>query len=255
MPEKEFDKLMLQFLYFNILWFFAGFVTGITSFGGSLLAVPLIALVLPPREAILYGCISVAAIFVGVTIPYFRQIIWRETLALSVSTFPGIPFGIWFLTHTGPGGLLLAAGASLTIFLIWQFIGMRLGRSQKPVPMWTAIPFGFIAGIMMSAVGMGGSPLVLYAFLRHWNKEATIATVNMVSVIIMLVVVPWQHGAGLFTPHLLKMGAIGALFGFVGIAASIPVLHRINIGLFRRLLLAMLSFSAIVLIARGIIAL
>ena len=51
------------------------------------------------------------------------------------------------------------------------------------------------------------------------------------------------------------MGAIGALFGFIGIAASIPVLHRMNIALFRRLLLAMLSFSAIVLVARGISAL
>ncbi len=102
---------------------------------------------------------------------------------------------------------------------------------------------------------MGGPPLVLYAFLRHWQKEETIATVNMVSVVIMLVVVPWQHGAGLFTPQILKMGAIGALFGFIGIAASIPVLHRMNIALFRRLLLAMLSFSAIVLVARGISAL
>ncbi|MFG6375723.1 MAG: sulfite exporter TauE/SafE family protein [Desulfovibrio sp.] len=246
---------MLQFFYFNILWLLAGFVTGITSFGGNLLAIPLIALVLPPREAILYGCISGAAVFLGVTLPYLKQIIWRETVILSLVTFPGIPFGIWFLANAGPGALLLAAGASLASFLSWQFIGMRLDRRQNPVPIWAAIPFGFISGIMMSAVGMGGPPLVLYAFLRHWQKEETIATVNMVSVVIMLVVVPWQHGAGLFTPQILKMGAIGALFGFIGIAASIPVLHRMNIALFRRLLLAMLSFSAIVLVARGISAL
>lgn len=246
---------MFQFLYFNTLWFLAGFVTGITSFGGNLLAIPLIALVMPPREAILYGCLSGAAIFLGVTLPYIRQIIWKETVILSLSTFPGIPLGIWFLGNAGPAAILLAAGACLCIFLFWQFIGSKLNRKETPVPIWASVPFGFCSGIMMSAVGMGGPPLVLYAFLRHWPKEETIATVNMVSVIIMLVVVPWQHGAGLLTPHLLKMGATGAIFGFIGIAASIPVLHRMNIVLFRRLLLAMLSFSAIILIVRGIIAL
>lgn len=245
---------MLLFVYYNILWFLAGFVTGVTSFGGNLLAIPLIALTMDPREAILYGCLSGGAIFLEVTILYFRHVIWREVLTIFAAAALGAPIGAWFLAHAGSAAILLAAGASLCLFLAWQFAAPKKSE-QKPAGVLLCLPLGFVSGVMMAAVGMGGPPLVLCAFLRRWPKEETMGTINAVSVLIMLAALITQRQAGLFEPELVKMGGIGALFALGGALASLPVLRKINARFFRKLLLAMLSFSALILLARGFTAL
>ncbi|MDE5878836.1 MAG: hypothetical protein K2G99_02240, partial [Desulfovibrio sp.] len=108
--------------------------------------------------------------------------------------------------------------------------------------------------LMMGAVGMGGPPIVLYAYLRHWSKESTIGGTSLTAAITMLALLPAQWGAGLYTGPLLKASLMSALFSLLGILASVPLVNRIDILLFRRLLLAMLAVSAFMLLVRGALA-
>lgn len=245
---------MLLFVYLNCIWFLSGLLTGLTSFGGNLFAIPLLTLVMPARDAILFGCLCGTVIFLGLVFIYRRAALWGETLLLGMATLPGVPLGVYFLHHAGPRLLLLAAGVSLALFLLWQFLAGRLHVAETPISRWCSLPFGFLSGIMMSAVGMGGPPLVLYAYLRHWGKESTICGANLAAGVTMLALLPSQWASGLYTPELLHSALFGALFGLFGIAASVPIVHRINIRLFRRLLLLMLALSAGMLLVRGAIA-
>lgn len=245
---------MAIFLYCNLLWLIAGFVAGVTSFGGNLVAVPLIALVLPPEQAILSGCVSGSAVFIGLAALWFKHVNWRETILVSLSTFVGVPLGVWFLAKAGSSILLLTAGASVVFFLLWQFALSRLGKREKKISVLVCLPLGVLSGAMMGAVGMGGPPLAICAYLREWRREETVATVNMISVIIMLAVLPLQFHSGLFDGETLKAGAIAGVFALAGVALSAPALKRVNIILFRRLLLLMLAFSALTLLARGLAA-
>ena len=114
--------------------------------------------------------------------------------------------------------------------------------------------FRFYLGHNDERGGRMGAATGALCILRHWQKEETIATVNMVSVVIMLVVVPWQHGRA-FTPQIYsKWAPLAPCSAFIGIAASIPVFAQDEHCAFQKALLAMLSFSAIVLVARGISA-
>ncbi|MDE7241461.1 sulfite exporter TauE/SafE family protein [Desulfovibrio sp.] len=245
---------MWAWLYFCITWLLAAVLSGLTSFGGNLFAVPLITLALPPREAILFGTLSGSAIFLGMAVVYARHVLWRETALLTAAALGGIPLGVWFLANAGARALLLAAGSALSLFLLWQFGSRFLRKGERAVPMWCAVPFGLLSGIMMSAVSFGGPPLVLYAFLRHWEKTETLGTVNAVSIGIMAFVIPWLWHKGLFTGELPLLGLAGSLAAFVGIAVSIPLARRLPTEIFRRLLLGMLVLSAIMLFWRGFAA-
>ena len=245
---------VLLFLYLNVTWLLGGLLTGLTSFGGNLFAIPLLTLVMPAREAILFGCLSGSAILLGLGFIYRRDVRWLETLCLGLATLPGVPVGAAFLNHAGPRLLLLAAGASLVLFLLWQFLSGRLHVAEKTVGRWWSAPFGFLSGIMMSAVGMGGPPLVLYAYLRHWSKENTIGGANLAAFISMLGVLPAQWASGLYTPELLRDGLLGGLFGIIGIVASVPIVRKVDALLFRRLLLLMIALSAGMLLLRGLLA-
>lgn len=244
---------MLALVYFNVVWFLSGLVTGITSFGSNLFAVPLIALVWEPRQAILVGCLSAFSIFFELAVVYRSKILWKDTLLLSLGSLGGIPLGIWFLGQAGSRALLLAAGASLAIFLLWQCLLRIFGAQQKKIGFAWVLPLGFLSGILMGSIGMGGPPLVLYTFLRQFSKEETLATINAASVAIMLFVLPGQYLSGLFDPETIKLGAIGGVAAFIGILASIPLARHINIGLFRKLLLAMLALSMATLFLRALI--
>lgn len=242
---------MPVFVFCNLMWLLAGFIAGITSFGGNLVAVPFITLVIAPKDAILAGCISGTAVFAALALIYRNSIIWRETILLTIGAIFGIPFGIWFLASAGASAILMAAGCSLILFLAWQFASGLLRKATKSISCRFAPIFGLVSGIMMAAVGMGGPPLVLYIYLRRLGKEETLGTVNAASVAFMFLVLPWQYFAGLYDGQNALLGVAGAVFAICGIAASIPVVKRINLGLFRMLLLAMLSLSAIVLLARA----
>lgn len=242
---------MMAYFWCNFFWLLAGFVAGVASFGGNLVAVPFNTLFVDPRVAILAGCISGTAVFLGLCLFYWRHIIWKETAWLLAGAIGGIPIGIAFLRAAGGQAILLAAGLALLLFLAWQLFSSRLGKKEAPVPAWLALPFGGVSGIMMAAVGMGGPPLVLYAYLRQWRKEATLGTVNAASFAFMLVVLPWQYFSGLYSPEILSLGMQGALAAFAGICISIPVVSRINLALFRKLLLFMLFLSACMLLFRA----
>ena len=245
---------ILLFVYLNGIWFLAGLLTGLTSFGGNLFAIPLLTLVMPARDAILFGCLSGTVIFLGLGFLYRREARWREIFLLGIATLPGVPLGVYFLHHAGSRLLLLAAGGSLALFLLWQFLAGRLHVAETPISRWSCLPFGFLSGIMMSAVGMGGPPLVLYAYLRHWGKESTICGANLAAAMTMPALLHSQWAAGLYSPQLLHAALFGALFGLFGIAASVPIVHNIDIRLFRRLLLLMIGLSACMLLVRGAIA-
>lgn len=243
---------MLIFIYCNVLWLIAGFVAGVTSFGGNLVAVPFITLAIDPKDAILAGCISGTAVFAGICLVYRKNILWHETIMLTLGACAGIPLGIWFLASAGAPAILLAAGAAIILFLLWQFAGHRMSAATTAISPQFAPVFGFFSGIMMAAVGMGGPPLVLYTFLRQLSKEQTLGTINAASTAFMFFVLPWQYFSGLFNSTSIQIGLSCALFSLIGIAASIPVVKHINIKLFRLLLLAMLALSALTLIWRAI---
>lgn len=230
----------------------AGLLTGLTSFGSNLIAVPFISFVFPARESILIGCLAATLIFLGLAILYRHNIVWRDTILLTGGALAGMPAGIWFLKNAGARSLLLAAGTALFLFLIWQIYANHLTRGEKPASVLLALPLGLASGVMMGGVGMGGPPLVLYIFLRKYGKEETISTINAASVVIMLGVLPWQYLSGLFPADILELGALGGLFGILGIIASVPLAARLNLQLFRRLLLIMLTLSACVLLWRAV---
>lgn len=238
-------------LYFHAVWLMAGLITGLTSFGSNLIAVPLLTIVYNARDSILIGCISAVCIFIALALIYWRSIAWRETLFLVAGALVSTPAGAWFLKHAGSSMLLFAAGFALVLFLVWQLSVARLKKRRVQTGAWFALLMGMASGVMMGGVGMGGPPLVLYAYLRDYNPPAAISTINAASAAIMLTALSMQYAEGLYTPELLRSGLTGALAAIIGILISVPLVRRLDVGFFRKLLLFMLALSALALISRA----
>ena len=241
---------MLVFFYINIVWFLAGIVNGVTSFGGNLFAVPLMTLVMEAREAIIFGCITGTAITMSIAVFHHRDLPKPEFLLACLGHAAGIPVGMIILEMAPAKLIFFAASAILLLFLVWQGVSGHMRKAFR-APLWAVVPVGVISGILFGSTSMGGPILAMYAVLRGWNKEITISMLSTMAAVSMLFLTILQWSNGLYTPQMLHDAAWAVPCAILGVLVSIPIIRRINPDIFRKLVLLMLAFSSAMLFARG----
>ena len=133
------------FLYINVVWLLAGFLNGVTSFGGNLFAVPLMTLVMETKEAIIFSCLVGTSITVSISVLYHHDLPKKEFLLALLASAAGVPFGLAALKLASPQSILIGSGMILLLFLIWQVVAGRLHCAFR-VPVWSIIPAGVLAG-------------------------------------------------------------------------------------------------------------
>ena len=244
---------MLDFLYINVVWFLAGFVNGVTSFGGNLVAVPLMTLVMDAKTAIILGCLVGLGITLPIAVCYHRELPRLEFMLSCLGSVAGIPLGIVILKAAPARVILLACGSILLLFLFWQFVSGRMHGSFR-IPLWCIVPMSVVAGILLGATSMGGPILAMYAVMRGWNKEVTLSMLNTLAALVLICLIPAQGWSGLYTPEILHMALWAIPCAVAGVLMSIPVIRRLNARVFRVLVLAMLAFSTVMLFVKGLTA-
>lgn len=155
--------------------FLATLVRSALGFGEALVAVPLLALVVP------VGVAAPLAVLVSITVAAVvvlrdrRHVRVRSAGWLILATLPGLPVGLWLLTAVPEPAVKAALAAVIVAFSAYCL------ASRAPVALtddrW-AWAFGFGAGVLGGAYGMNGPPLVVYATLRRWPPEQFRATLQ-----------------------------------------------------------------------------
>ena len=241
----------LSMLYLGFAWMFGGFINGVTSIGGNLVGVPLSMLVMDAKTVVVFGCMTGLFVNGTVSMLYHKAIPWAEFFLLASGCVAGAPLGLMLLHIVPVSTLLLATSGVLIAFLAWQFFSRRMSKSFT-CPSWAALPVGIVTGMLFASTSMAGPVLALYAFMRKWTKEMTLATPNLIATANYLYATALQWNDGLCTPvmwHALCYTAPGAIFG---VLLSVPLLRRVDAQLFRRLLLSMVACSAAIMFYRGI---
>jgi uncharacterized membrane protein YfcA len=155
--------------------FLATLIRSAFGFGEALVAVPLLALLIPVEVAAplaVLVSITVAAIIV---LQDRHKVHVGSAWRLVVATLFGIPLGLLLLKAVAEG----VVKATLAVIIL-AFSAYCLAR-RAPVELKDdrlAWPFGFAAGILGGAYGMNGPPLVVYGALRRWSPEHFRATLQ-----------------------------------------------------------------------------
>jgi uncharacterized membrane protein YfcA len=155
--------------------FIATLIRSVFGFGEALLAVPLLALVMPVEVA------APLAVLVSITIAFlilvqdWRLVHVRDAGWLVLSTLFGIPLGL-VLLRTAPESIVKMILAVIIIaFSVYSLTG---GRTRELTDDRFAWFFGFQAGVLGGAYGMNGPPLAIYGALRRWPPAHFRATLQ-----------------------------------------------------------------------------
>jgi uncharacterized protein len=162
-------------LYVVAVLCFATFVRSTFGFGEALIAVPLLALVIPVEIAApvaVLVSITVAAIVVAQD---WRDVQVRITVWLVLSSMAGIPFGLLALRTISEPLVKGTLGIIVGGFATSALLNRRSYELKNDHLAWL---FGVAAGVLGGAYGMNGPPLVVYGALRRWSPGRFRATLQ-----------------------------------------------------------------------------
>ncbi len=155
--------------------FLATLIRSAFGFGEALVAVPLLALLMPVEEAVPLATLVSITVAAVVVVQDWHKIHLRSAGWLVLSTLFGIPLGLWLLAAVAES----VVNAILAVVIIGFSSYCLVSRSgfELKTDRWAWL-FGFGAGVLGGAYGMNGPPLVVYGSLRHWSPEHFRATLQ-----------------------------------------------------------------------------
>jgi len=145
------------------------------GFGGALLAMPLLALLIDIPTATPLVALSMLTT-VGILLANtWRHVAFASTWRLLGATAVGIPVGLVMLRTAPPTLVRVVLGVVLVAYALYNLARPTLPTvAARP---WAYV-LGFVAGVLGGAYNTNGPPIVLYGALQRWPRERFRATLQ-----------------------------------------------------------------------------
>jgi uncharacterized membrane protein YfcA len=155
--------------------FVATLIRSAFGFGEALVAVPLLALLMPVETAVPLATLLSITVAGVVVLQDWHKIHVRSAGWLILFTLLGIPVGLLLLTTAAEIVIKAILGTVIIAFSLYCLFSRRQVELKTDRLAWL---FGFSAGVLGGAYGMNGPPLVVYGALRRWSPEQFRATLQ-----------------------------------------------------------------------------
>lgn len=186
-------------LYVLLVVFFATIIRSTFGFGEALVAVPLLALMLPVRIAAPLAVLLSITIAAVVIVQDWRKVHAGSAGWLLASTLPGIPLGILLLTSVHQHAVKAALALIIVLFSGCFLLGKSPPQLREDSRKWL-LSCGFFAGVLGGAYGMNGPPLVIYGAMRRWSPQHFRATLQAYFLPASVIAMAAYFAAGLWVP-------------------------------------------------------
>ena len=182
-----------------VVAFFATLIRSTFGFGEALIAVPLLALILPVGIAAPVAVLLSITVASVVVVQDWRKIHVRSTGWLLASTMAGIPLGVALLASSHDRVVKAVLAMVIVAFSGYFLLGKRPPELREDSRGWL-LGCGFVAGILGGAYGMNGPPLVMYGAMRRWSAQHFRATLQGYFLPASMVVMTGYWWSGLWVP-------------------------------------------------------
>ncbi len=227
-----------------------GIAKGGLGGGAGLLAVPLMALVIPPADA--------AAIMLPVLLvmdamglwAYRRDADWEALRVLIPGGLVGIVVAALVFGLMSDDLVRLVIGVIAVGFCLWRWLPRR--AVTRPPPPSAGVFWGAVGGFTSTLAHAGAPPVNIYLLARRPEPAAFVATMVFLFAAVNLAKLPPYALLGLFTAANLLASAALAPVAVVGMGLGIALLRRLDTRLFYRLIYVSVFLTGLKLIADGL---
>lgn len=217
------------------------FVQTLVGFAGSLVAIPILLISLKLPDAIAY-----VSIFYLFSSSFLVKKEWQNMdkkilLKLTFASVLGVILGVVVLTHSKPVVLQKALGIFILLYIIYSLTGKKEFSHNRIINWLLGALGGFFSGVFST-----GGPLYVIS-VKSSVQEIKVFRATMIGILalVTLVRVPALAVSGALTLQHLKVSLLILPVFFFAQYLGTQLFSRINEDFFKKLLLALLFFSAI----------
>lgn len=183
----------------------AGFLRGVTGFGGAMMITPLLSILAGPVAAVVIALIlevSAALVMFADALPKAR---WKVLAYLTIPTIFTVPLGGYFLLTLDPALARKIIAAVVIVCSAALLSGIRYSGQPRPA---TSIALGGIVGAMLGATSVGAPPVILYLLSGPDPAAVTRANLTIFVTTISMIGLAMLAAAGAITAKLILMSAL-----------------------------------------------
>lgn len=223
----------------------AGMVRGITGFGGALVMMPPLALIMGPRLAVLTVVLLegfAAGPMIGEAVRLAR---YRVIVPISVAACVTMPLGAYFLVTADPEVLRRCIAGIVVVFSLVLLKGVRY---QGPQRLGTSIALGAFSGVLLGATSIGAPPVILYLLSGPDPAAVTRANLTLYIIALSAAMLALLLAEEIVQAHEALMALILGPCFYVGVKFGARLFPRFSDLRFRQFTLGLLSaVSAVIL--------
>ena len=220
---------------------FASFAQTLSGFGFSLLAVPLMTLVVSPRDAVVVATISGAISTTSQAVIDRKHVDSSIAKRLILASYAGMPFGLMAFIFVSETGLRLVLGVVVISAAVLLLRGFRLRDDSHHLD-WL---FGIVSGFLSTSTSTNGPPLVFLMQARQLAPATFRATINTVFAVVNVGALALFVSAGKVNGNNLSGVAVAVPALGVALAIGYAVRRHITQERFNTLVILLLFLSAI----------
>lgn len=238
---------MEQTLLIGAIILAAYFCESIFGFGGGLISIPLISLLMPVKTSILL--ILLFQLLTGVLVfKTAKHTAWKTVGILIAGLLLGTLVGTYSLVVFADSLLHKILAVSILLFLIKMIFFQKLTLSPKKK--FIGLLAGFFGGYFQGVIGTGGPILMMYLFSAVPDKTQLRATLIFLFFITSVVRFLFVVGTGLITPDLYRI-ALPLAPVFIGVVFLGQHLHwKVSDKYYRWCVYVILLFSSVSLFVK-----
>jgi len=237
---------LLPFLV-GLILFFATTVRSVFGFGGGLIAMPLLTLVIGVQTAapIAAALNTFNAFFI--LLFNWRKVDINSAWRLVLASILGVPLGLLLLTKVFEG---LVTGILAIIIIIFSVYNLIKPQVKAVISKESAYIFGFFAGILGAAYNANGPLTVIYGTLRKWPVDSFRATLQAYFFPVGLIILLGQGATGLVTKDVINYFWILIPMFFLGQFVGGKIIKAISVSIFEKGVHFFLIATAIVMLVK-----
>lgn len=241
---------MNQLIFIGLfIFFFSAALQGLTGFGFSILAIPLITLFISPKIAV--PILVIYSMIINIVVLYSarKAINLKKIWILLSAGIITLPLGAHLLVIMNEDLLKIFIGSMIFTFGILLLIGFRKQFKNERLAM---LPVGMLSGLLGGSISISGPPIILFLSNQDVDKHTFRGNLAAYFFILNIFTIPVYYLNGLLTKEVWNYSLTflpGLLIGvFVGSFLS----HKIKDDHFKKLTLILLIVMGILSIISGL---
>ncbi len=195
-----------------------------------------------------------------VEVPLSILMVWQnrrdlergEMIPIAVAGLLGALVGAFVLAASAERPLRITIIVMIVVLTVVTALNLRAGI---PMPRFLGPVIGFVVGLMLTALGVGGPLLALYMLARRWRRDTIRGSMSLMFLFVIPTAVAGYALNGLYNAERLTVSAVTLAPVLVGFFLGTRIARGLNERVFRIAAIAVIMATSAVVLAQEAAAL